>query len=138
MKVAIFLGAALLLVLPGCDQGVLLAPVELKNPLELKNLRVEDGTVWPVLHVDVENVSAKTVKGFRIWATLVDADGRPVYGFFDDDRVFESVYTEVEIEPGDVHEFDVTLVWFLHAHSVVEHGVCEVAFGDGTEWVRGC
>jgi len=134
MKAAIFLGAALLLVLPGCERDVLPAEV----PIELKNLRVVDGPVWPVLHVDVENVSAKTVQGFRLWATLVDADGRPVYGLFDDDRVFKTVYTPVEIRPGEVHEFDVTLVWFLYAHSVVEHGVCEVAFTDGTEWVRRC
>ena len=133
MKAAMLMGAALLLVLTGCERGVLPAPA----PLELKNVRVEDGLVWPVLHVDVENVSAKTVGGFRIWATLVDADGRPVYGLFDN-RVFESVYTEVEIEPGEVHKFSVTLVWFLYAHSVVEHGVCEVGFRDGTEWVKSC
>ena len=124
-------GAALLLVLPGCERGVLPAPIELKN------LRVEDGPVWPVLHVDVENVAAKTVQEFRILATQVDADGRPVYGLLDN-RVFESVYTQVEIEPGEVHKFNVTLVWFTYAHSVVKHGVCEVAFSDGTEWVKGC
>ena len=124
--------AALLLVLPGCEQGVLPAP-----PIELKNLRVEDGLVWPVLHVDVENVSAKTVQGFRMWATLVDVDGRPVYGLLDN-RVFESVYTHVEIEPGEVYQYKVTLVWFNYAHSVMEHGVCEVTFSDETEWYRGC
>ena len=131
MKAAMLMGAALLLVLSGCERSVLPAPIELKNP------RVEDGLVWPVLHVDVENVSAKTVQGFRMWATLVDADGRPVYGLLDN-RVFQSVYSRVEIDPGEVHEFTVTLVWFEYAHSVVEHGVCEVGFSDGTEWARGC
>ena len=59
MKPAMILGAALLLVLSGCERGVL-PPL-----IELKNLRVEDGPVWPLLHMDVENVSAKTVQEFE-------------------------------------------------------------------------
>ena len=131
MKAAMILGAALLLVLSGCERAVLPAPIELKN------LRVEDGPVWPVLHMDVENVSAKTVQEFRIWATLVDVHGRPVYGLRDA-RESRSAYTQVEIEPGEVHKFTVTLVWFDYAHSVVEHGVCDVTFTDGTEWYTTC
>ena len=128
-----------LLALAACDEAVQkpeAAPAPEPAPIELKNLDIESGYIWPELHLDAKNRSSKPIRAFTTWVTLKDGHGRPVSGL-GNDRVFGAsyqTYQDDEIAAGETIGLSVSLTWFNGARAVDESGVCLVTFADGTQW----